>query len=235
MDELDDQIWEQALPVFPLPNCVLLPGGLLPLHIFEPRYRRMMLDLLNHEPSDRHLAMALLRPGYEPLYHTNQAAIHPTVCVGSVLQHEPLEDGRFNLILLGRTRAQIRLEDATGPYRRAVLASVEPGRLPEPDEADQSRYDLRRVLGEATELGIADSHAVEQVFAGRGSIEALVDTIAFYFIAPDAYPVKQQILETTDVRERIRIVLHRLEEVVTRARTEARPAEHLWPPPVSDN
>jgi len=235
MDELDEQIWEQAIPVFPLPNCVLLPGGLLPLHIFEPRYRRMMLDLLGQDAADRHLAMALLRPGYEPLYHTNQAAIHPIVCVGRVLQHEALEDGRFNLILLGRTRARIHVEDSTGAYRRAVLAAMEPGRLPEPDEADRSRDDLRRVLDEATELGIADPQAVEQVFSGRGSIEALVDTIAFYFIAPEGYPVKQQILETSDVRERIRIVRRWLEQVVARAQAGARAGEGSWPPPVSDN
>jgi Lon protease-like protein len=235
MEELNDQIWEQALPVFPLPNCVLLPGGLLPLHLFEPRYRRMMLDLLDRDPTDRHLAMALLRPGYEQLYHTNEAAIHPVVCVGTVLQHEPLEDGRFNLLLLGRTRARVRVEDATGPYRRAVLAAIEPGRLPEPDEADQARHELRQCLDDASELGIADPQAVDKVFAGRGSIEALVDTIAFYFIASEAYPVKQQILETPDVRERIRILRRWLEQLVHRTQASAGAGDRPWPPPVSDN
>ena len=49
-------------PIFPLPNVVLFPNALLPLHIFEPRYRQMTADALEGE---RLIAMALLRPGWE--------------------------------------------------------------------------------------------------------------------------------------------------------------------------
>src|SRR5687767_15897160 len=55
-----------SLPIFPLPNCVLLPGGLLPLHVFEPRYRDLTRDCL----AGSHLmAIARLRPGYETSYY----------------------------------------------------------------------------------------------------------------------------------------------------------------------
>jgi len=62
-----------------------------------------------------------------------------------------------------------------------------------------------------------------------------VDTIAFYFIAPEAFRIKQHVLEAVDVRERIRIVLHQLELTVARARAGTRAAGGSWPPAVSDN
>ena len=55
-----------ALPIFPLPNCVLLPGGLLPLHVFEPRYRELTRDCLS---GTQLMAIARLRPGYEQTYY----------------------------------------------------------------------------------------------------------------------------------------------------------------------
>ena len=50
------------LPIFPLPNVVLFPAALLPLHIFEPRYRAMVADALE---GDRQIGMVMLRPGWE--------------------------------------------------------------------------------------------------------------------------------------------------------------------------
>src|SRR6266404_2412978 len=55
-----------ALPIFPLPNCVLLPGGLLPLHVFEPRYRELTRDCL---AGHQYMGVARLRPGYESTYY----------------------------------------------------------------------------------------------------------------------------------------------------------------------
>ena len=52
----------RRIPLFPLPGVVLLPGALLPLHIFEPRYRAMVADAL---AGDRRIGMAMIRPGWE--------------------------------------------------------------------------------------------------------------------------------------------------------------------------
>ncbi len=229
-------IWEEALPIFPLPNCVLLPGGLLPLHLFEARYRRMMLDVLKRDPAERYLAVALLRDGYEPLYHTNQAPVHPVVCVGSVVQHEQLADGRFNLILLGRTRALIRVEDQTGHYRQAVLAALEPGVLPEPDDAAALRFELHQLLREAAQAGVAARDAVEHMFDAHGSIEALLDVLAFYFIPSDAYPLKQRMLETRDIADRADLVRRWINDLIRQSRSgTAKDTGRDWPPPISIN
>src|ERR1043166_8079173 len=95
-----------SLPIFPLPNCVLLPGGLLPLHVFEPRYRELTRDCL---AGYQLMGVARLRPGYEASYYG-----HPPVfekCgVGRIICSEELPDGRFALLLLGVARAEIARE-----------------------------------------------------------------------------------------------------------------------------
>src|SRR3954465_8007381 len=83
--------------LFPLPNLVLFPSVVQPLHVFEPRYRQLMVDAL---AEDRLIAMALLQPGWEDDYH-KRPPIYPGVCIGRIFKEEKLEDGRFNLLLQG--------------------------------------------------------------------------------------------------------------------------------------
>src|SRR5260221_6462218 len=90
-----------AVPLFPLPNVVLLPRAVLPLHIFEERYKQMTADVLR---GHRQIAMALLNRGWEKDYY-GRPAIEPVVCVGTILSHERLPDGRYNFLLQGHTRA----------------------------------------------------------------------------------------------------------------------------------
>src|SRR5687768_725344 len=84
-----------AVPLFPLPGVVLFPRAILPLHIFEERYKTMTADVL---AGDRLLAMALLKTGWEKDYY-QKPEIEPVVCVGQVLTHEKLADGKYNFLL----------------------------------------------------------------------------------------------------------------------------------------
>jgi hypothetical protein len=75
-----------SLPIFPLPNCVLLPGGLLPLHVFETRYRDMTRDCL----AGHHLiAVARLRPGFEATYY-GRPPVYDRCGVGRIICSEEL-------------------------------------------------------------------------------------------------------------------------------------------------
>jgi len=105
-----------CLPIFPLPNCVLLPRAILPLHVFEERYRRMTRDVL---AGNKLLAIALLKPCTQEQYLTLHAPIHTAVGVGYVEKVEHLPDGRFNFLLRGIERVVIESEVSGGPYRRA--------------------------------------------------------------------------------------------------------------------
>src|SRR5580658_7703434 len=123
---------EITVPLFPLPNVILFPGAVLPLHIFEERYKTMTADAL---AGDRLIAMALLRPGWEKEYHL-RPPIDPVVCVGRIARWERLDDGTYNFLLHGMTRARILREENSSPYRIAHLQTLRENCAPEDQLAD---------------------------------------------------------------------------------------------------
>lgn len=109
------------LPIFPLPNVVHFPNTLLPLHIFEKRYRRMLNDAMEGE---RLIGMAVLKPGWEEKYSGNPD-IYPAACLGTILKCESLPDGRSNILLLGLKRVRIMEILKPLPYRTASVKVLE--------------------------------------------------------------------------------------------------------------
>jgi Lon protease-like protein len=102
--------------LFPLPDLVVFPHALLPLHVFEPRYRALAEAAL---ADDQLIALATLQPGWEPKYE-GQPPIFPTVCLTRIVTHKRLDDGRFALLVAGVQRAQVVRElDGGQPFREA--------------------------------------------------------------------------------------------------------------------
>lgn len=121
---------EFVLRLFPLPNVVFFPGTRLPLHVFEPRYRQLLGDALAaQEP----IGMILLRGGWEEQYYGNPP-IHAVGTLGLVEQAVPLDDGRFNVLLGGRTRFRIVSEETPLVYRTARVVA-HPETAPSPMDA----------------------------------------------------------------------------------------------------
>jgi uncharacterized protein len=112
------------LPLFPLPNVVLFPAALLPLHIFEPRYRAMVADALDGE---RLIGMVLPRPGWEQDYD-GAPAVYPVGCAGFITHADRLADGRYNIVLRGYQKFRIQQErrsrDGAEAYRVAHVESI---------------------------------------------------------------------------------------------------------------
>jgi Lon protease-like protein len=104
------------IPIFPLPNVVLFPQVMLPLHIFEPRYRKMVRDTESQSPPL--IGMALLRGNWQEQYEGNPE-VFPIGCAGEMVRVSPLPDGRFNILLQGMRRYHIREEIFTEGYRQA--------------------------------------------------------------------------------------------------------------------
>src|SRR5262249_12044296 len=130
--------------LFPLPNLVLFPHVVQPLHIFEPRYRQMMADTL---ADDRRMALALLRPGWEADYH-QAPPIHPVGWLGQVLQEEKLPDGRYNLLLRGLCRARVVEELKTDRlYRSARVQLLRDVPVASPPAEQEMRGRVDAALG----------------------------------------------------------------------------------------
>ena len=194
----------QHLPIFPLPDLVLFPHTLLPLHIFEPRYRAMTTDCLAR---DRRLAIVGLKPGYEPDYH-GRPPVHAVAGVGRIVQCERLASGRFNMILRGEGRVQITRELPTDTLYRIVEAEAMPDvgadRETVPPMVDLVRKTCRHIL-HAVKRATPEMEAAlgEQVAPG-----VLCDQLASALIpVPET---RQALLEEADVERRLRRLLAEL-------------------------
>jgi len=194
----------EALPIFPLPQTVLFPSALLPLHVFEPRYRAMIKDCLS---THKALAIALIRDSAErevdlpsePGHRRRQPAIEPVAGLGIIIDHAELADGRYNILLQGRCRVKLEELPFVPPYRRAkatVLHAL-PGEPPQ--------HDVAALLGSAAAFA-ADIRARDPEFDFRippHTAPAAAADLAAHHLVLDARE-RQSILETLDVSVRIR-------------------------------
>ena len=103
------------VPLFPLPGAILFPRSQLPLHIFEPRYREMVRDMIDGAGQ-----IAMIQP--LRLDDDNLAPLYGVGCVGEVVGVEELDDGRYNIVLLGSNRFRLVKEsEVDAPYRCAEV------------------------------------------------------------------------------------------------------------------
>src|SRR6185436_6296298 len=114
----DEARFTGAVRLFPLPDLLMFPHVVQPLHIFESRYRELLNDALD---GDGLIVMSILAPGWENDYE-GRPRVLPHVCVGKVVTHHRLDDGRYNLMLLGMRRA--RIVDEMAPTRSFRQAEV---------------------------------------------------------------------------------------------------------------
>lgn len=191
----------EPVPLFPLPNVVLLPGMTLPLQIFEPRYRLMVKEALEGE---RLIAMALLLPGYEPYYHTNTAPIHPVVCVGIIRDHVQLPDGRRFINLVGLCPAEILQEFHEGEYRTAMLeAIIRPGDAMDLDGQYAARRAILDVIDGEVFSELDQIGKLRERVSGDEPLDDVVDCLAARLLPSDAVEIRQQLLAETDTLRRV--------------------------------
>lgn len=198
--------------LFPLPNLVLFPHVVQPLHIFEPRYCEMLHDAL---AGDRLIAMALLEPGWENHYQC-RPKIAQTVCVGKIISHTPTEDQRHNILLVGVKRARILKEiDPQRSFRQAEVQVIEDA-YPA-DDADQRPELIERLQGLFQHFvpeGLAAQESFQQLMGKQLPLGVLTDTIAYALQLPLA--IKQQLLAESNVDIRCRLLSRCLEQKIHR-------------------
>jgi hypothetical protein len=181
----------RVLPIFPLEGVLLLPGGRLPLNIFEPRYLAMFDDALAS-----HRLIGMIQP-CEECQGAEAPKIYETGCVGRVTSFTETDDGRYLVTLSGLLRFDVLRELPAGSYRQ-----VEPdfSRFAGDLEEDRSTIDrdrLVKVLNAYFEANAieGDWEAIEQT-----GDERLVTSLAM--ICPLGAPEKQALLESITLTER---------------------------------
>jgi ATP-dependent Lon protease len=192
-----------AIPVFPLRGVVLFPGALLPLHVFEPRYRAMLADAM---ATHRCLAMAFALDG--PAHHETSPPIARIAGAGLVVHHAALADGRSNIVIQGQARVTLDELPFVAPYRRARARLL--GEVESPVSAMER-------------TGLVASAATFAGGAGKRDFElpagippgAAADLCAHHLIEdPQA---RQHVLEELDVAARVRFVTATLAEQMGRS------------------
>jgi len=194
----------EEMPVMTLPNVAFFPQALMPLHIFEPRYRAMLKDVL---ATNRLFAVAGLNTkllGQPELFEPP----HRIASVGIVRACQENTDGTSNLLLQGLCRVEF-LEILTDePYRRVRLRALasDPGGAP--DENLRLRGEVVRLLALKQKLGGGDTSEVMNFLRTVEDPETFVDLAAFS-ICEDP-PMKQRLLETLDIRSRLGMLTRQL-------------------------
>ena len=159
------------IPLFPLNACVLLPQTLTPLHIFEDRYRKMVSHALD---SNGYIAMATFKGERWRQEYEGNPPVRPCVCIGYILQHERLPDGRYNILLQGVARAKIVQEVLSTSYREAFLQPLEKEQPPD-DMLEPCRDRIEALLADPMLKQWSSAQAVSNWISKEIPTVALID------------------------------------------------------------
>jgi uncharacterized protein len=225
--DFDSQTFNGVARLFPLPNLVLYPHVMQPLHVFEERYREMVEDAL---AGDKLIAMAVLEPGWEDDYES-RPPVAPYACLGKIVAHRRLPDGRYNLLLLGVQR--VRIDHELDPLRSFRQASVE--LLDDAYEFDtpaECRC-LQEKLLSAFRTNVSECELPEQLeemLSNEVPLGLLTDLAAYAL--PLETCVKQELLAECRVCARAEILLSQVKRLAVEM--AAKPS-HVFPPLFSEN
>ena len=196
------------LPIFPLPDLSFFPHTLLPLHIFEARYRAMVTDCLAR---DKRIAVVGLKPGHEEAYD-GRPAVYEIAGAGRIVRCERLATGRFNILLKGETRVRIERElPADTLYRMVAGTPLSETGAERPGVGALAAHVTGRCLGILRAINRPTAE-MEKALAGTAP-SVLCDRIASTVIA-DA-PLRQALLEELDVERRLSRLAAALDDLYT--------------------
>ncbi|MCB9550647.1 MAG: LON peptidase substrate-binding domain-containing protein [Myxococcales bacterium] len=185
------------LPIFPLPEAQLFPDAVLPLHVFEPRYRALVEHALQHGNA---MGVATLRPGYQGDYE-GRPAVHPVMGAGLILAADKQDDGRWNILVRGFDRVRIIEEHAPTQLFREVRAV----RLDEVGVAAGHPLEerLRSLVAELAMHAEQAARALHLILSQAKDAGALTNLIAAH--ACSNARLRLRMLECTDVEERLEL------------------------------
>lgn len=185
------------IPMMTLPDLAFFPQALLPLHIFEPRYREMLRDTL---ATNRLFAVGGLdsrkTDGFEPP--------HRIATMGIVRACQENKDGTSNLLIQGLARVEIRSIVREEPYRMVAIRALSSQPGADEEENIRLRARLSRLLATRMRLSGEPSNELARFLKSVDDPEIFVDLAAFSFCEKPR--LKQKLLETLDVNRRLALM-----------------------------
>jgi Lon protease-like protein len=194
------------LPVMPLPGAVLFPHALLPLYIFEPRYRDMLQHALQHE---RMFCVTLVKPSC-PEWHAPEDFFH-FATAGLIRACVGRDDGTSNLILQGLQRVRFASFEQEKPFPIARISAVE--------SPDETTVETEALGTKVLELYANLKHdgrqlpaKLDRYLAELRDLEMLADLMAATFVN-DALR-RQRVLEERSINQRLRFLIKYLRDEI---------------------
>lgn len=202
----------ETVPVMTLPHTVFFPQSLLPLHIFEPRYRAMLRDVL---ATNRIFAVARL----DPKRIGEPGAIEPPhriASVGIVRACQEAEDGTSNLLLQGVCRVEISTIVRELPYRTIAIRPLQTVAGGNHTQLEIMRLEVLRLLNLRRRLGTAGPKGFTQFLETVEDFDTFADIAVFNLCESDE--LKQRLLEELDTRRRLQLFAVQLRADIERQR-----------------
>ncbi len=196
------------VPLFPLPNAVLFPKTPIPLYIFEERYRAMVRDVV---AGSGELVIALMREGLE-FKQGGMSAVHSIACLGKIETCEELEDGKFNIVVVGLRRVRLLRVLQNSPYRMVEVEPLEDAEITQNSEdVVRSRALMGNLFSQFTELAAGlQSQAME--IMPELDFESLVNMVAMTLNL--SMEQKQALLEINDISVRCDMLIPVLQQQI---------------------
>lgn len=228
MSEMEITVPEEVA-VMTLPNTAFFPQALMPLHIFEPRYRAMLRDVL---ASNRLFAVA----GLNPRPNAQKGAFEPphrVASLGIVRACQKNDDGTSNLLLQGLCR--VRILDILGdtPYRRVKIEALSSEAGGTAQQNEGLRKEIARLLNTKARLMRDEPGEMMNFLRTVHDPEAFIDIAAFSLCENSAF--KQKLLETLDVRRRLQLFGSQLKTEIQGLKLQRKVQGHLPDDRVQDN
>jgi uncharacterized protein len=200
---MNDISLPKNIPLFPLPGVLLLPGGILPLHIFEQRYLQMFREALKGEA-----IIGMIQTSSDHPYQS-RPPVYTTGCTGKIIRHEDTADGRMLITLQGLCRFNIIQEhDDDNLYRTAEVDYLPLGNT-EMEDADDKH---QRLLNAAMLYlpSLVENDQLEPILEARMS--ELVTVLSMH--CPFSTTEKQWLLEAADQNVRVDRLITLMERAV---------------------
>ena len=187
-----------VLPLFPLPDHVLLPGVPVPFRVFEPRYRQLIADLEALPEDERWLVVLRLADGWKTDYHGRPLFL-PVAAAARLVRVEPLDEGESLIVVEGVLRIRLEEIQSTRPYRLATWTSLPDEGVPGEAALIAADQVLAKVRVLARRVGDGAEQLAE-LAAGDDRVLAADRLAALLLSDPD---VRQRHLENRNATERL--------------------------------